>query len=296
LTGDRLGFAISSLSGQNTCGKAFPNRAGDIVAESLRDREEVFLKIGRELGIWNRGYDFPRACRVIFGDLDMQGKSLLEIGCGKGIVSLWASLHGASRVVGLEPLEAGAFDTQKCFSDFNRFVKDLSLRNAEIQPVRLQDYSAPPNSFDVVLSIASINHLDEQNCIRLQESAEAVESYKKVFDHIHSIMRPGGTLIVLDAARRNVFGDTGLKNPFVPNIEWHKHQQPSFWADLLSRSGFADPKTSWPTGRYSRYLRIYSIPQFFSYFGSSSFRLEMRRANRAAAEPSSSQLRAAVTY
>ncbi len=266
------------------------------MAESLRDREDIFLKIGRELGIWNRGYDFPRACRVIFGDLDLQGKSLLEIGCGKGIVSLWASLHGASRVVGLEPLEAGAFDTQKCFSDFSRFVKDLSLRNAEIQPVRLQDYSAPPNSFDVVLSIASINHLDEQNCIHLQDSVEAVECYKKVFDHIHSIMRPGGTLIVLDAARRNVFGDSGLKNPLVPNIEWHKHQQPSLWAELLSRSGFTDPEISWPTGRYSRYLRIYSIPQFLSYFGSSSFRLQMRRANSAEAMPSPGQQRAAVSH
>lgn len=265
------------------------------MAESLRDREERFLKIGSELGIWNRGYDFPRACRAIFNDVDLEGKSLLEIGCGKGIVSLWASLHGASRVVGLEPLEAGAFDTQKCFSDFNRFVQDLNLQNAEIQPVRLQDYSAPANSFDIVLSIASINHLDEENCIRLQDSADAIDAYKKVFDHIYSILRPGGTLIVLDAARRNVFGDFGLKNPLVPNIEWHKHQQPTFWAELLSRSGFADPKTSWPTGRYSRYLRIYTMPKFLSYFGSSSFRLEMRSTLREGV-PSPGQRKAAVSH
>ena len=37
-------------------------------------------------------------------------KDILEIGCGKGLFCLWASIHGADKVIGLEPFEEGCYD------------------------------------------------------------------------------------------------------------------------------------------------------------------------------------------
>ena len=129
----------------------------------------------------------------------------------------------------------------------------------------------------MVLSVASINHLDEKSCIALLDSPDAVRQYQNIFRNIAAMMRPGGKLIIMDAARRNLFGDLGVRNPLTPNIEWFKHQQPEFWAKLLSGCGFDDPNITWASGKLLRYARLTSIPKTLSYFGQSVFRLEMTR-------------------
>jgi hypothetical protein len=68
-----------------------------------------------------------------------------------------------------------------------------------------------------------------------------------------------------------------MRSPLTPNIEWFKHQQPDFWATLLSDSGFGRPDITWANGKLLRYAGLTSIPKLLSYFGQSVFRLEMTR-------------------
>src|SRR5262249_21275525 len=182
-------------------------------SEAGVDPAERIRRVGQAAGLWNHGFDLPRSCRQIFRGVDLPGKSMLEIGCGKGVLCLWAALHGARGVIGLEPLAQGAFDSSECHRDFQAMAKQLDLSQAKISPLTIQNYEGSHKSFDIVLSVASINHLDEKNCMRLQESPLAVQVYERIFRRIARMMKPGGTLIVVDAARRNVFGDMGLPNP-----------------------------------------------------------------------------------
>jgi len=91
------------------------------------------------------------------------------------------------------------------------------------------------------------------------------------------MVKPGGKLIIIDAARRNFFGDLGMRNPITPNIEWFKHQQPEFWSRLIGECGFGKADIRWLSGRLLRHARITSLPKALSYFGQSVFRLEMTR-------------------
>jgi SAM-dependent methyltransferase len=141
----------------------------------------------------------------------------------------------------------------------------------------VQGFDGPKNYFDVVLSVASINHLDEKSCIARGESPAAVRQYQYIFRNIATMMKPGGKLIIMDAARRNIFGDLGMRNPISPNIEWFKHQQPESWVEILSSCGFGNPDITWASGKLLRYARITSLPKAFSYFGQSIFRLELTR-------------------
>ena len=138
-----------------------------------------------------------------------------------------------------------------------------------------RNFSYQTNSF----SVNSINHLDERACIQLRNSIQAREVYLNIFRKIKKIMTNNSKIILLDVSRNNYFGNRNLKNPFAKSIEWFKHHEPEYWAELLSICGFKDPKITWNSAKHLRYLRIMSISKKLAYFMSSSFRLEMTLKN-----------------
>jgi SAM-dependent methyltransferase len=246
--------------------------------QAINPAERIRL-MGQKMGLWNHGFDFARFSRQLFGDMDFRNKTMLEIGCGKGMLCLWAAIHGARHVVGLEPLAEGAYDSSECHNAFRSMAQQLGLPQARILPQTVQAFDCPDNYFDVVLSVASINHLDEKNCVALGRSTEAEKEYQNIFRNIARMMKPGGKLIVIDAARRNFFGDLGLRNPMSPNIEWFKHQQPQYWSKLLSECGLGEPRICWSAGKLLRYAGLTRLPKALSYFGQSVFRLELTRVS-----------------
>jgi cyclopropane fatty-acyl-phospholipid synthase-like methyltransferase len=257
------------------------NSTETVVSNSMTITHLQRLKsAARKVGLLNHGWEYERRCRVLFEGIDLRGKNVLEIGCGKGLLCLWAKIQGANHVVGLEPLEDGAYDSPACFKDFNDVVSDLGLENVELVPNRIQDYRQGLHHFDVVLSIASINHLDEQSCIELQRNRAARDRYTALFNHIRALMNESGTLLVVDASSQNLFGNLNLRNPFNRHIEWVKHQEPEYWARLLTACGFYDPRITWLAGHWLNSLGIGSVPKTVSYCLWSAFRLQMKCAAR----------------
>ena len=94
---------------------------------------ERLRKLGQEMGLWNHGFDFPRFAAQLFRDIDFRGKAMLEIGCGKGMLCLWATLHGAESV-GLEPMAEGCYDSSECHKAFKLMAEKLDLSQATILP------------------------------------------------------------------------------------------------------------------------------------------------------------------
>jgi cyclopropane fatty-acyl-phospholipid synthase-like methyltransferase len=261
------------------------------LAEAVSTKEEAYKQVGRlklaarKVGLLNHGWEYERRSRVLFNGIDLRGKNVLEIGCGKGLLCLWAKVQGAKHVVGLEPMEDGCYDSPKCFKDFDAIVKELGLKDVELLPYRIQDYKNNLNHFDVVLSIASINHLDEQSCIDLRTSKMAQDNYVELFKQVRSLMTDQGTLVIVDASNKNFFGNLNLRNPFNRDIEWFKHQEPECWAHLLKECAFTDPQVSWLAGHMLTSMGIASVPRSLSYCLWSAFRLQMKCAESNAAGP-----------
>lgn len=241
---------------------------------------EKFRIFGKNKGFWSHGFGYKRHCSQLFQKVELKDKSLLEIGCGKGLLCVWGEIQGAHPVVGLEPFEegSGSFDPTECFKDFTEINEHLNLQNTKLLPCTIQDYDCPDNYFDVILSVNSVNHLSEDECVTLRENKDSRETYLAIFKELHRIMKKDGVLIVSDVSGNNLFGDLGITNPFLPTIEWNKHQAPEFWAELLSEAGFVEPKISWLSGSLSRYLGIFTMNRALSYCKDSMFRLEMRCA------------------
>jgi SAM-dependent methyltransferase len=242
---------------------------------TTEERVAALIKAGQARGFWRLGVGLPHHARQIYGSLSFEGKRVLEIGCGRGVFCFWAAIHGASRVLGLEPMAAGFYDAKNYMEEFRKIARELQLKEIDIEPTLIQDFRPPENSFDIVLSLSSLNHFHEEECIHLHQSPEARRLYTDLFRNVRRMMPKGGTLILTDCDKHSLWSDVGLKNPFNPYIEWHKHQKPQLWIDILSDAGFGEAKLQHPCSLYGRYLGITYVPGFVSYLLGNVFRIEM---------------------
>ena len=201
-----------------------------------------------ENGLYSkRGYiSLNHRCEQIFQHVrGLDGKTMLEIGSGEGLFALWALADGIERAVLLEPEEDGS--TKGVAGKFLKHRKALSIPDERFQlyTQTFQEFEGEKESFDIVLSYASINHIDEAACIDLHKSDLAYSTYKKYFKKTYDLMRPGGHFILSDADRINFWNLIGLNSPFSPTIEWQKHQNPALWRKLLSDAGFSFVSLDW---------------------------------------------------
>jgi len=213
----------------------------------------------------------------LFKNINFKGKSVLDVGGGKGLLSFYAAVKGANKVVCLEPECDGSSSGMN--KEFNEIKYTLSSDlPVELKPVTLQEYieTAEDNAFDIVVMHNSINHLNEEACIHLLNDEKSYKTYIDIFSKVYKIMKEGGQLIITDCSSKNFFKDIGVKNFIVPTIEWQKHQEPRQWISLLEKTGFKNPRLEWKSpnsfGQMGRALMGNSI---VSYLTSSHFKFVM---------------------
>ena len=207
--------------------------------------------------------------------IDLQDKTVLDIGCGVGLFSIYARCNGAKSVVGLEPVAQGS--TSGVLNKFRKSIALLQLHNIKVLPCTIQNYNTPKN-FDVIVLYDSISHLDESACVYLHTgNSNAQKVYGKIFAKIYSMLRTRGEVVIADASSRNFYADLGSKNPFDRSIEWHKHQTPELWIRLLRQCGFVNPQVSWLTPKQLRVFDKVVNNKLVSYFLVSHFRLIMEK-------------------
>lgn len=206
----------------------------------------------------------------VFSDVPLKGCRVLDVGCGRGSMALWAAIHGASFVMGLEPESAGS--TAGTSVAFRGLVKDLGLENSVVlYETPLMDLSIG-KPFDLAILYNVINHLDEPSVVRLHSDLSAADQYLRTIRHLRSLLRDGALVIVADCARSSFWSRFGLRGPLTHDIEWEKHQDPEVWAALFERAGFRLRELRWsplyPFGRISsnRLVQYFTTSHFVLTF------------------------------
>lgn len=202
-----------------------------------------FDQAGKLVGYAN-GERYRVRGNFLFAGIPLQDACVLEIGCGTGAWAIWAALHGARHVVGIEPEAEGS--STNVLAQFRRTTEMLGLSHCiETTNQTLQELSPSADLFHVVVMYDVINHLDEDAVVVLHRDPIARERYVDHLRHLRSLMHPQGWLIVADCARTNFWNQLGLPAPFARSIEWHKHQNPAVWTDVLHRAGFQRADLRW---------------------------------------------------
>ena len=214
----------------------------------------------------------------LFRDIDLTNRRMLDIGGGAGVFSFYAACRGAREVVCLEPGTEGS--RGGAAAQFERIGSRLrGLTNIRFERVTLQSFDSSNEKFDVILLHHSINHLDENACVRLLTDESARDTYRRIFKKIAVLAVDNAKLIACDSSRYNFFGLIGARNPIAPQIKWHKHQSPRLWAQLLNEAGFTNPRICWRNNRrVSAPIRFLLSNRFASYFQRSHFCLKMEKA------------------
>ena len=154
----------------------------------------------------------------------------------------------------------------------------LGYNQVEFEPVTFQAFDSAEKQFDIILLHNSINHLDETACINLLNDEASKAIYMDIFSKLSSLASSGAKLIVCDCSRYNFFALLKVRNPFAPTIEWHKHQAPKVWVNLLGQVGFVNPRIRWTAFNTLRSPgRILLGNRLLSYFLRSDFRFTMKK-------------------
>lgn len=236
---------------------------------------DEYLRAIRRLGLIRTEQTTRALLEDLFRGVELKGRRMLDVGGGRGIQSFYAAVMGAREVVCLEPEADGSAKGVR--QVFERIRDCLPALPVTLEARNVEEFG-DPLGFDVILMNSSINHIDENACIRLVEDASARDLFRRVLTHIAGLAKSGAQLIVVDCTRYNLFSALGLTNPINRAIEWEKHQDPEVWAALLQQVGFGDPDIRWrPLYRFGKLGQALTANRTAAYFLKSTFRLEMTR-------------------
>jgi len=211
----------------------------------------------------------------IYKDIEFNALQVLDIGGGNGLHSFYAAASGAAHVMNIEPEDDGSSTGE--IAQFEVWNKNLGNPNVQIKISTLQDFDSSEGTYDLIIIQNTINHLNEEACITLRTDEQSRLIFEQVFSKIATLAHSGTILQFSDCSSRNFFPAFGLRNPFDPGIEWHKHQPPGIWIGILERAGFKLVNKRWSTpARLGKLGKLLFGNGFFSYFFTSHFVVTMK--------------------
>jgi SAM-dependent methyltransferase len=179
----------------------------------------------------------------VYSGVELRQMSVLDVGGGTGLHSLFAASCGAREVVCLEPeLEGSGGHEHDMLDLMVRKFPQVSVHKTSLQTFKTED-----SHFDVIIMHNVINHLSEADCVNLLTSDAAKSAYRTIFARISRLSSSDATAVIADCDRANFFADHGMANPIAGSIEWMKHQSPTVWSSMLSDHGWIEVSTRWLT-------------------------------------------------
>lgn len=184
-------------------------------------------------------------CRRLTDGAAVAGARALEIGAGEGFMSLWLLHAGAGAVTSLEPEADGATHGVAARARAHREALGIGEGRWDYRPDTFQTFPANGHRYDLILSHASVNHLDEDACMRLHQDPAARRRYLELFGKVRDLLERGGSFVLCDVGRENYWARLGRKSPWAPEIEWDKHQEPETWCEVLREAGLQPVSRRW---------------------------------------------------
>jgi|GEM_PF-3566726 len=221
---------------------------------------------------------YEQAMARMFRNIPIAGRSALDIGSGRGLTTIWLAMQGAQRVVSMEPEMEGS--TSGVIQLQRDRLNKLSLRQVEFVTTDFQHYE-PDEKFDIVVSNASINHLDESEKNAMHDR-DTFESFVVIAKKMKELLNPDGVAVITDASRHGffslarAFGMPKRLCYYSKTIEYKIHQNAGTWKKIFLEGGFRGIEIEHPIPHAFRHVEPLFNNAVASFFLQGSFILRAR--------------------
>lgn len=171
-----------------------------------------------------------------FSEIDFRGKTVLEVGCGKGFVSLYIAMFtGAYHVTALDESAGHGSETEIIEGLKNNIVHlRLGKRLVAIKANALTYQSEP---FDIIIANNCLHHFVD-NGKQYWKDPIVAEGYQNIFRHFAELLQSNGRLIIKEFDPFNIWRYIS-SNLFFANIDWSIHPPLSGWLDAIRKATFS---------------------------------------------------------
>lgn len=189
------------------------------------------------------------AAERLYGPVSVVGKTVLEVGSGRGALAMYTALAGARRVYSIEPEFAGSRSGMvECQRER---IAELGLDNVELITADFNRFEPGELRVDVLVSNASINHVFESRHHARSDRA-TWEGYIQVAQKFRRCLQPDGVAVVADAGRYGFFALArycGLPERWCwrkQNIGFRNHQNAGTWREIFQAAGYRRCQIDYP--------------------------------------------------
>ena len=243
--------------------------AKDMEARAIFEKI-YYLYIPRRKIIPVNGY--YQSVNFDFQSFSLQGRDILDFGCGTGLFSLYAILIGeAKSVLSIDEFE-GRGSSEKNFDRLQIILRKFKLTNRiHLVKANGMTYDFKDRQFDIIYFAYVCHHLFPKSD---RDDRNAISSF---FKKMKRLLKPRGSIIIREVMRRNITEHFPPRIKIFP-VRWETKRNDMEWKGLLYKAGFTSVSTRFYVPYYLYYFPFKLIlnNKVASYFLTSRYVLECK--------------------
>lgn len=202
-------------------------------------------------------------------NISLKGRDIIEVGCGKGFVSLYIALFcGARKIVALDESE-GIGSEKGVLGFLEKTVEDLNIRNTKVVKSDIMKTSFPDGSFDIIIANNALHHIVRTGKYILNDITTKNE-WITLFRELKRLLKANGILILGEFSRKIIWRYIKLR---YRQIDWELHPTLREWLLVINLAGFKKIRFKYTVPYKLRTLESLFSNPMASFFMNSTFNI-----------------------
>lgn len=200
-----------------------------------------------------------------FKNIDLHGKKMLDIGCGKGLVDIYLSFLFPDVEIYCLDADEGHGAEKGNLNFLKEQIQHFCIKNITIVNKDFTDNGLNDNMFDVVIAYHSFHHIIEEN-LKPSKDEGNFQRWLEQINEVHRLLKPGGIFIVREISGWNIWNHARIKW-HLGHMEWEIHPTLKDFNYVFKHSKFRSVSCQYEVShKLRRYAKLLQNNHLYGYF------------------------------